>query len=74
MWIVSSKNFKGSYTVEAAYIFSFSFIIVGMAICTAFDLFIDAIDYVSFKQNDYDAVSLFRLKEGVVGVIHAIKD
>ena len=65
---------KGSYTVEAAYIFSFCILIVGMAIGIAFDLFYDAIDYVSYKNNSFDAVKLFRIKEGVMGVLHAIRD
>ncbi len=65
---------KGSYTVEAAYIFSFCFFVVGMAMCIAFDLFIDALEYVSYKPDSFDAVYLFRLKEGVVGVINALRD
>ena len=65
---------KGSYTVEAAYVFSFCFLIVGMVICTAFDMFYDAIEYVSYESEEFDAVSLFRVKEGVFGVIHAICD
>ncbi|SCZ78849.1 hypothetical protein [Pseudobutyrivibrio xylanivorans] len=65
---------KGSYTVEAAYVFSFCILIVGMAICIAFDLFYDALDYVSYQPDTFDAVGLFRKKEGVVGVIHAIFD
>ncbi|MDC7278943.1 hypothetical protein NXH64_05425 [Butyrivibrio fibrisolvens] len=63
---------KGSYTVEAAYVFSFCILIVGMAICIAFDLFYEALDYVSYQPDAFDAVGLFRKKEGVVGVIHAI--
>ena len=65
---------KGSYTVEAAYIFSFCILIVGMSICIAFDMFYDAIDYVSYEPDGFDAVRLFRTKEGGVGVIHAIFD
>ena len=68
MWL------KGSYTVEAAYVFSFCFLVVGMAICIAFDLFVEAVDYVSYKPDDFDAVNLFRIKEGVVGVINALRD
>ncbi|SHJ17794.1 hypothetical protein [Pseudobutyrivibrio xylanivorans] len=65
---------KGSYTVEAAYVFSFCILVVGMAICIAFDLFYDAMDYVSYEPDAFDAVNLFRTKEGVVGTIHAILD
>ena len=70
MWL----KLKGSYTVEAAYIFSFCILIVGMAIGIAFDLFYEALEYVSYEPDGFDAVSLFRTKEGVVGVIHAIFD
>lgn len=65
-------NLKTSYTVEAAYIFSFCILIVGSAIIIAFDLFYEALDYVSYDSDSFDAVGLFRAKEGVVGVIHAI--
>ena len=65
---------KASYTVEAAYVFSFCFLLVGMGICLAFDVFYDAIEYVSYEPEEFDAVSLFRIKEGVVGVLHALYD
>ena len=65
---------KGSYTVEAAYIFSFCILIVGMAIGIAFDLFYEEIDYVSVSPDGFDAVRQFRIKEGLDGVIHAICD
>lgn len=65
---------KGSYTVEAAYVFSFCFLVVGMAICIAFDLFVDVLEYVSNQPDSFDAVYLFRVKEGVMGAINALKD
>ena len=65
---------KGSYTVEAAYVFSFCILIVGIAIGVSFDMFYTAIDYVSYSSDEFDAVNLFRAKEGVIGVIHAIFD
>lgn len=65
---------KASYTVEAAIIMSICFILFGTAVCISFELFKDSIDYVSYKPNTFDAVKAFRIKEGVVGIIHAIKD
>ena len=65
---------KGSYTVEGALIISFCFIIFAMAICLSYELFKEAIDYVGNYNTEFDAVKVFRIKEGVMGVIHAIKE
>ena len=65
---------KASYTVEGAAIISFCFIIFAMAVLLSYELFKIAIDYVSNYNADFDAVKMFRLKEGIMGVIHAIKD
>ena len=67
-------NLKGSYTVEAAYTISFCIMIVAMAICISFDLFQEVLEEVSYKVDGFDAVNLFRVKEGLVGVFNAIKD
>lgn len=64
---------KGSYTVEGAMVISFCFILFGMAVCLAYELFKIALDYVSNYNSQFDAVKVFRLKEGVMGVIHALK-
>ena len=60
------KYLKASYTVEAAVIISFSFIVIGVAIGIAYDMFVDILDAVSIKENNFDAVDLFRKKEGVM--------
>ena len=65
---------KGSYTVEAAMIISFCFIVFGMAVCISFELFKNVVEYVRYKPDTFDAVKAFRLKEGVAGVIHALQD
>lgn len=65
---------KASYTVEAAIVISFCFILFAMAVGLSYEVFKLVIDYVKYKEGSFDAVSLFRLKEGVVGIFHAIKD
>lgn len=65
---------KGSYTVEAAVIISFCFILFGMAIGVAYELFQITLEYVKYKEGNFDAVNLFRLKEGLVGIYHSIKE
>ncbi len=63
---VMPKYLKASYTVEAAVIISFSFIVVGIAIGIAYDMFADILEAVSIEENTFDAVELFRKKEGVM--------
>lgn len=65
---------KGSYTVEAAMIISFCFIVFGMAVCISSELFKNVVEYVRYKPDTFDAVKAFRLKEGVVGIINAIRN
>ena len=65
---------KGSYTVEAAVIISFCFIIFGMAIAVAYELFQLVLEYVQYQDSAFDAVAMFRLKEGAMGVYHALID
>ncbi len=65
---------KASYTVEAAIVISFCFILFGMAIGLSYELFKETVEYVRYKEGDFDAVQMFRFKEGLVGVIQAIKD
>ena len=65
---------KGSYTVEAAMIISFCFIVFGMAVCISFEIFKNVVEYVRYKPDTFDAVKAFRLKEGVVGIINAIRN
>ena len=60
------RQLKASYTVEGAVIISFSFIVIGLAIGIAYDMFVDILDAVSIKENTFDAIDLFRKKEGVV--------
>lgn len=64
---------KASYTVEAAMIISFCFILFGMAVCICFELFQATIDYVRYRPEGFDAVKAFRFKEGVVGILDAIR-
>lgn len=65
---------KGSYTVEASFIICFCFIIFGIAVGIAYELFQSTLEYVQYKEGAFDAVNVFRVKEGLIGVIHAIKD
>lgn len=65
---------KASYTVEAALIISVCFIIFGMAIGLAYELFKMTIEYVAHRDGTFDAVTVFRLKEGAMGVYHALID
>ena len=65
---------KASYTVEASVVISICFIMFGTAALLAFELFKETLDYVSGQPDAIDAVALFRLKEGVAGVIHALQD
>ncbi len=65
-------SFSGSYTVEAAIIISFCFLIFGMAIALSYEIFTSVLEYVEYKENSFDAVHYFRLKEGAMGMIHAI--
>ncbi len=60
------KYLKASYTVEAAMIISFSFIVIGIGIGIAYHMFVDILESVSLKENTFDAVDLFRKKEGVM--------
>ena len=57
---------KGSYTVEAAVVISFCFIVFGVAIGVAYDLFAAVLETISYKEDVFDAVDLFRTKEGVM--------
>lgn len=65
---------KGSYTVEAAIVISFCFILFGLAVGLSYEIFKLVIEYVQYDKDNFDAVSMFRLKEGITGIIHAIKD
>lgn len=65
---------KASYTVEAAIIISLCFILFGIAIGLAYELFKMTIEYVGQRDSTFDAVSAFRLKEGAMGVYHALID
>ena len=65
---------KASYTVEAALIISVCFIMFGMAIAVAYELFQLVLEYVKYQDSAFDAVSMFRLKEGAMGVYHALID
>jgi len=65
---------KASYTVEAAVIISFSFIVFGMAVGVVYEVFQQCISYPAEHGSSFDAVQLFRLKEALMGVINAVKD
>ncbi|QFJ54069.1 hypothetical protein [Pseudobutyrivibrio xylanivorans] len=71
---ILSKSLKGSYTVEGAVIISICFIVFGMAVLLSFELFKESIAYVEYKQDTFNTVSIFRIKEGIVGTINAIRD
>ena len=57
---------KGSYTVEAAVVISFCFIVFGVAIGVAYDLFAAVLETISYKEDAFNAVDLFRTREGVM--------
>ncbi|MBE5915302.1 MAG: hypothetical protein E7273_00495 [Pseudobutyrivibrio ruminis] len=63
---------KASYTVEAAIVISFCFIVFGMAICLSYEVFKLTLEYVKYQEDNFDAVALFRFKEGLMGIGHAI--
>ena len=65
---------KGSMTVEGTIVISICFILFGIAVCLAYELFTETIDYVIYNRDSFDAVKVFRIKEGIVGIYHAIKD
>ncbi len=65
---------KASYTVEAAVVISLSFIIFGIAMAIAYELFKSTIDYVGQEGTSFDAVARFRLKESVMGVINSLRN
>ena len=65
---------KASYTVEGAVIISICIIFFGVAVCLAYDIFKEMLTYVSYSQESFDAVKTYRLKEGLVGIYHAIVD
>ena len=65
---------KASYTVEAAVVISISFILFAMAVILSYEIFKAVVEYVTYEENSFDAVSVFRLKEAAMGVIHAIKE
>ena len=65
---------KASYTVEATIVICLSFIVFGVALMVAYDLFQLILEYVLSKNSSFDAVTAFRVKEGIVGVVHAILD
>ncbi len=67
-------SMKASYTVEAAFVVSFCLIILGMAILLGFEMFQGVLEYVQGQPDVFDAVKLYRLKEGASGTMHAIFD
>ena len=64
---------KGSYTVEAAAIISLCMLILSVAICLSFDIYRECVEYVKYRPDKFDAVSLFRMKESLMGTFNAIK-
>jgi len=64
---------KGSYTVEAAIVISFCLMLVAMAICISYELFQETLSHVSYKESDFDAVLLFRIKEGALEALKALE-
>lgn len=65
---------KGSYTVEAAVIISVSFILFGMAVVLAYELFKESMAYVGQPGMEFDSVRLFRLRENAVDLYNAIRN
>ncbi|MCR5451715.1 MAG: hypothetical protein K6F00_03695 [Lachnospiraceae bacterium] len=62
------SKLKGSYTVEAACVFSICFLIIGSVICLTFSIYKESINYVGdHKVKTENAVRSFRR-------IDAIKD
>ena len=65
---------KASYTVEASVIICVSFIMFGLAMALAYELYKESINFVGVSENNFDAVRIFRIREALMGVIHAIED
>ncbi|MCR5417025.1 MAG: hypothetical protein K6E79_09540 [Pseudobutyrivibrio sp.] len=63
---------KGSYTVEAAAIISFCFLLFGSAVCISYTVFTECMEYVVQEEKDFDAVKTFRIKEGVVKLYNSV--
>ncbi len=72
--MIIGNTFKASYTVEATVVISLCMILFGAAVMVCFEVFKDTIDYVSHEPDTFDSVSLFRIKEGLVGIFNAIRD
>lgn len=54
---------KGSYTVEAAIIMGFCMIVFCAAVGVAYDTFSQSVQYVDGREEEFDAVKIFRGKE-----------
>ena len=65
---------KGSYTVEAAVIISVSFILFGMAVALAYELFKESVTYVGQAGIEFDSVRLFRLRETAIDLYNAVRN
>ena len=65
---------KGSYTVEASVIISVSFILFGMAVALAYELFKESLVYVGQSGMEFDSVKLFRLRETAIDLYNAVRN
>ncbi len=65
---------KGSYTVEAAIVFSFICIVFGTAMGVAFNFFTEGSEYIKSCKNDMDVVQEFRVKEEMLRIKEKLED
>ena len=57
------RSLKGSYTVEAAMVFSICFFLLGSAILLGFDVYHEVYSQVSQEQKSPDVLRIFRISE-----------
>ena len=60
---------RGVYTVEAAFIISFSLFVFGACVGVAYDVFENSIEYVSKEEEKFDAVEFFRGREAIGDIV-----
>lgn len=68
-----NKTYKGVYTVEAAFIFSICFLIIGSVMCLTYDIYSESYKYIiGLKSEEHDAVERFRQIDAAKDVINGI--
>lgn len=63
------KRLKGSYTVEAAVMISLCFILFTAAVGVTYKVYKNSITYVTSREDGFDSVKLFRIRETVSDIL-----